>query len=135
EWDAHTNRITLNNSFTGLYGYTKASIKNNHNLLFKNIHPADVQKIRANIKNCIKTARTYWYDEFRFRAADGAYLYVHLKAFVQYSEKGLPERMVGAMTDFTEKRKLEKELAEQKAQQQRLVIDVAIQSQEKEKND
>jgi len=135
EWDAHTNRITLNNSFTGLYGYTKASIKNNHNLLFKNIHPADVQKIRANIKNCIKTARTYWYDEFRFRAADGAYRYVHLKAFVQYSEKGLPERMVGAMTDFTEKRKLEKELAEQKAQQQRLVIDVAIQSQEKEKND
>ena len=135
EWDAYTDRITLNNSFSGLYGYTKASIKNNHNLLFKNIHPDDVEKIKENIKNCIVAKRSYWYDEFRFRGADRAYRYVHLKAFVQYNETGQPERMVGAMTDFTEKRKLEKELAEQKAKQQKLVMEVAIQSQEKEKND
>ena len=134
EWDAYTDRVTINNSFTGLYGYTKASIKNNRNLLFKNIHPDDVQKITGNIKNCIADHRAFWYDEFRFRAADGAYRSVYLKAFVQYNAKGNPERMVGAMTDFTEKKRLEKELVEQKTKQQKLLMEVAIQSQEKEKN-
>ncbi|MDQ2863958.1 MAG: PAS domain S-box protein, partial [Bacteroidota bacterium] len=135
EWDAHTDRITINNSFTGLYGYTKASIKNNRNLLFKNIHADDVGKLTENIKNCVAGHRSSWYDEFRFRTADGSYRSVYLKAFVQYSDKGHPQRMVGAMTDFTEKKKLEKELVDQKTKQQKLLMEVAIQSQEKEKND
>jgi two-component system sensor histidine kinase UhpB len=135
EWDINANEVTRNNIFTNLYGYTKDEIKNNHDWIIGNIHPDDKEKIVTNIKNCLENSLEYWQDEYRLRAADGSYKNVYDRAFVLFDENGKPCRMIGAMTDLTDKKILEKELAEQRLKQQKLIMEVAIQSQEKEKNE
>ncbi|MDP4285240.1 MAG: PAS domain S-box protein [Bacteroidota bacterium] len=135
EWDLNTNIVTRNDMFINLYGYSKKQVKNNHDWLLENIHPDDKEKFIMNIKNCLENKLEYCQDEYRLRAADGSYRDVYDRAFVLFDEQGNPSRMIGAMTDLTDKKILEKELSEQRLKQQQLIMGVAIESQEKEKNE
>ena len=134
EWDLKSNSLRWNDMFTTSFGYARDNNGKNNELEFEYIHPADRERVRSNIRDCINNKLDYWHDEYRFRAADGKYRNIYGRGFVQYDEKQIPIRMVGAMTDLTEKKDLEKALSEQRMKQQKLLTEVAIQTQEKEKN-
>jgi two-component system sensor histidine kinase UhpB len=135
EWDLDTNELIRNNTFTTLYGYPANENTTGRARIFEDIHPADKEGVLKTCEYCIKNNLEYWQYEYRFRAADGSYRSVYDRAFVEFDEKGKPRRMIGAMTDLTEKKRLERELAEQKLTQQKMITEVAMQAQEKEKNE
>jgi two-component system sensor histidine kinase UhpB len=60
--------------------------------------------------------------------------YVHFKIVVKRSSGGQLTRLLGFMQDITEKRALEKELADQALRQQKLITEISIEAQEKERN-
>ncbi|MGB3006628.1 MAG: sensor histidine kinase, partial [Chitinophagaceae bacterium] len=55
--------------------------------------------------------------------------------FILYDKQGDPYRMIGAMTDITEKKRLERKLVQQQIKHHKLITEIAIESQEKEKNE
>lgn len=135
EWDLQTNEITRSLVFTTLYGYKRDEIKNSHDWMIQKIHPLDKERVKKTIKNCIENGFKDWEAEYRFLAADGSYRNVYDRAFVLFDKNHNPTRIVGAMTDLTENRKLENELLEQRIREQKLIIETTTQAQEKERNE
>lgn len=135
EWWFDKNTGMWGEGIINTFGYTAASLHYNDDWMNTYIHPDDRERMKERLKGYIKARLQHWQDEFRFCCADGTYKYVYDRGFILYNEKGQPERMIGAMTDITEKRKLENELARQELTQQKLITEVTIQAQEKQRNE
>lgn len=135
EWWFNTNSGMWGEGIVTTFGYTDAELNYSNEWMRKYIHPEDRERVRTRLNEHIKSRRQHWQDEFRFCCADGSYKDVYDRGFILYNEKGVAERMIGAMTDITEKRKLENELAKKELTQQKLITEVTIQAQEKQRNE
>jgi two-component system, NarL family, sensor histidine kinase UhpB len=135
EWRYDTNTGFWGDGIVNTFGYTADEMQYDESWIHHFIHPDDRERVIAAIQKHIRLRNQNWQDEYRFRCADGSYKYVFDRGFILYDEKGNPYRMIGAMSDITDKRKLEKELAEQALAQQKLITEVTIQAQEKERNE
>jgi two-component system sensor histidine kinase UhpB len=135
EWDFKTNTGLWGEGLIKTFGYEKGKLRYNETWQDEYIHPDDKEKVNTKILYHIKNGLQNWQDEYRFRCADGTYRHVYDRGFILFDQKNKPYRMIGAMTDITEKRKLEKELAEQELYQQKLITEVTIEAQEKQRNE
>ncbi|MDP4285318.1 MAG: PAS domain-containing protein [Bacteroidota bacterium] len=135
EWDYLAKEGLWGNGIINTFGYSKDKLKYDENWVKEYIHPADKQHMANSIESYIKSGKENWHDEYRFLCADGSYKEVFDRGFILYNENKKPYRMIGSMTDLTEKKMLEKELISQQMNQQKMMTEVAIQAQEKEKNE
>lgn len=135
EWDLHTNEVIRSHSFSVIFGYSEKQVNNNHDFLKQNIHPDDRERVIYKMNYCIENNIQSWQDEYRFRAADGYYKYVFDRGYTLYNAEGKPFRIIGAMMDITERRRLEQELVAQELSQHKLITETTIQAQEKERNE
>ena len=135
EWWFDQKKGCWGEGFVHMFGYKADDLEYGDEWMQKFIHPEDRERVNTRLKDHINAKLQHWQDEYRFKCADGNYKHVHDRGFVLYNEAGDPTRMIGAITDITEKRKLEKELADQELFQQKLITEVTIQAQEKERND
>ena len=104
--------------------------------IWKNwVHPEDTERLVKNMDYHLKNKVKNWQDEYRFRAADGSYKEVLSRGFLLFNHSGKATRMVGSTTDLTERKRLEKELAQQQLNQQKLITETTILAQEKERNE
>lgn len=134
EWDFSTLNGAWGDGIITTFGYTYENVQYQDGWTHRFIHPDDREKVIASINQHLQSRKKNWHGEFRFRCADGSYKHVYDRAYILYDEKSNPVRMIGAMTDISEKIKLETELAEQEIRQQKLITEVTIQAQEKERN-
>ena len=135
EWDYLTHEGLWGKGFIKTFGYTEDKLKYDENWVNEFIHPDDRERVFNNIQNNIEKGLQNWQEEYRFRCADGTYKEVFDRGYIIYNKDKKPYRMIGAMTDLTEKKRLEKELAEQQLKEQRLITEATIQAQEKERNE
>src|SRR5688500_8631938 len=131
EWNFITSEGLWGEGFINTFGYPKDKLMYKENWLEDFLHPDDRDRVSKKIKHHIKNILPNWEDEYSFRCANGSYKYVHDRGFILFDEKGQPYRMIGAMTDITEKRKLQKDLAVQELYQQKLITEITIEAQEK----
>lgn len=134
EWNFEKNSGTWGDGIINTFGYDEGMVTYGDEWIKKYIHPEDRDRVTKGLRNSIKSLLQHWQDEFRFRCSDGSYRYVYDRGFILYDEKGEPEKMIGAMTDTSEKMILEKELAERELNQQKLITEITIQAQESERN-
>ncbi len=135
EWRYDMERGIWGDGIVNTFGYTAEEMQYDESWLQKYVHPGDRGRVTDHIQRNIALRKQHWQDEYRFKCADGTYKYVYDRGFILYDENGRPYRMIGAMSDITEKRELEEKLAEQKLNQQKLITEVNIQAQEKERNE
>ena len=76
-----------------------------------------------------------WKDEYRFRCANGSYKYVFDRGFILFDKDNKPSRLIGAMQDLTERRKLEQQLTDEKINKQKQLTQATIEGQEKERSE
>ncbi len=134
EWDYASNEGKWGEGMIRTFGYTADKLKYTVNWIDEYVHPDDKEALIKKLNICIISGLENWQHDYRFRCADGSYKNVYDRGFLLFDEQGKPYRMLGAMTDITEKKRLEKKLAEQQIKQQKLIIEATIQGQEKEKN-
>jgi two-component system sensor histidine kinase UhpB len=80
------------------------------------------------------TARTLWVLEYRVWSEDNSILYIINHATFIRDKKGKAVRVIGAITDITERKRLTLELLEQQRKEQLKIIATALEAQEKERN-
>jgi PAS domain S-box-containing protein len=99
----------VSNSATAILGYTPAEMVAEPNFWFDHIHPEDAPAIFSNLATLFTSGeRTY---EYRFRCANGNYLWLHDALRLMRDENGAAIEVIGSMTDITARKHMEEEQA------------------------
>ncbi len=133
EWDYTTNSGLWGQGLIKNLGYSRGHLIKKGTWPDQYLHPDDIAKVKDKIAFTLERRIKNWEEEFRFRCADGSYKEILDRGFIQYDEEGSPQKMYGAMTDITARRKLERALSEQKLFQQKLITETTIDAQENER--
>jgi PAS domain S-box-containing protein len=134
DWDIATDTIYRGQGFSTIFGYEE-TISSLEIRMSSIIHPDDKERVRAELENALAGQALTWQSEYRFKCADGKYKYVIDKAYIIRNEKGDAVRMIGAVQDVTEQRRLEEQLASEEARKKKDVLQAIIYAQERERNE
>ncbi len=110
DWNLETNELWWNEGFEVLFGYRRDEVERTIESWTTRIHPDDYDRIVPEIHRVIAGGDEQWSGEYRFRRKDGAYAYVLDRGHVIRDPSGKAVRMVGGMTDLTERKNLEAQL-------------------------
>lgn len=133
DWDLRANEISWNEGITAIFGYQPAQVLNTFEWHTQKIHIDDRERVLNNIKNCLKEGHDQWAEEYRYQTAQGHYKFVYDRGYVLKTEHNKPYRVLGAMMDITERKKMQEELVRNQIETQKLITQVTIQTQEKER--
>lgn len=112
-WDyqIESNQVYWGRGFQFLFGYDLDSLGQTFEVMTEFIHPEDRESVIEKLINHQKdSSKQSWNDEYRFRKADGAYAFVINRATFIRNEKGRLIRIIGAITDLTERKRQEESL-------------------------
>jgi PAS domain S-box-containing protein len=106
------------NAFNVL-GYRPEQMVADPNFWFDHIHPDDAPAIFSSLAQVfVEGQRAY---EYRFRAADGRYLWMHDNLRLIRDTNGTPLEVMGSLTDITDRKLMEQALYSKGQEQQQLI--------------
>jgi PAS domain S-box-containing protein len=132
DFDMERNTIYRSEAFSNLSGYTADSIETNLDWWFNHVHPLDRERVKNKINEYISQQKDKWEDEYRFQCADGSYKFLLDSGMILY-RNNKAVRILGALCDLTDQKKLEKQLLDEQAQKQQAITLARITAQEREK--
>ncbi|WP_424494376.1 PAS domain S-box protein [Salinimicrobium sp. GXAS 041] len=112
DWDFKTGHIYWGEAFFTLFGYSQNEFSPTLESWKNCVHPEEGARIVKSLQETIESSENHWEAEYRLRKANGKYSFVVEKGFILRDDKGKAFRMVGAIQDITEKKKLEELLDE-----------------------
>ncbi len=133
DWDLHSNNVFWNDAIASLFGYKRDDAILQSNWWESHIHEDDRERVMESVRKHIDERIESWQDEYRFVCADGTVKWVYDRGYILFDENKSPYRMIGAMMDITERKKLQDELAAQTIARQKVVTEATIMGQEKER--
>jgi two-component system sensor histidine kinase UhpB len=135
DWDMRTNEILWNEGITSIFGFAPAHVRNTIEWHNQNIHPDDRERILQTIDQCMREGKDHWQEEYRYKSAGGTYKFVYDRGYILKTEHGKPYRVLGAMMDITERKKMQEERVRNQIETQKLITQVTIQTQEQERRE
>lgn len=114
DWNLEEDTIYWGRRYSKLFGYEAGF--NTSSLWAQHIHPDDrdrvIKKLEAALANPTDGA---WEDEYRYIKSDATVANVYDRGFIIFDLEGKPQRMVGAMQDFTKRKADEERLRQSEA--------------------
>lgn len=110
DWNIKNNEIYFSSRWKSIIGYRDEEIGNDPEEWFNRIHSADLQKFEIDIKGLLIGITTQYNNEHRILHKDGSYRWVLCRAIGVKDESGNVYRIVGSMTDITERKIAEEQL-------------------------
>ncbi|MDZ7772189.1 MAG: PAS domain S-box protein [Balneolaceae bacterium] len=108
DWDLRSDYIHWGEGFENLFGHDLESLPEDSSSWTNHIHHDDREWVYDSIREAIEGDHSRWFEEYRYRKADGSYRMVEDRGYIIRDEDGEAVRMIGAMRDVTERRDLEK---------------------------
>ncbi|MFM1918425.1 MAG: hypothetical protein RLZZ303_59, partial [Candidatus Hydrogenedentota bacterium] len=115
DWDLITNALWWNEGYEQLFGYRRDEIEPTIESWTSRIHPEDAAEVERSVHAEIDGSGDHWAGEYRYRRSDGSYAFVLDRGYILRDANGRAVRMIGGMTDLTERKMTELRLAEQAA--------------------
>lgn len=109
DWDLITGELTWNEAIEQLAGELPGPYVD---WWKQRIHDQDREAIVADIHGFIDDGKDRWQCEYRFRRADGSYAQVLDRGYVIRDDDGKAVRMIGAMSDLSERLEAQQRLNE-----------------------
>jgi PAS domain S-box-containing protein len=119
DWDPKTDVAFWSHRFAELLGLPIGRVESITDLFRERIHPEDLQRCKEVFYHHIEGRGPYDL-EVRLRRGDGTYGFFHLRGLAVCDESGQPIRMVGRLTDISERKRVEQELEENRRFLQRV---------------
>ena len=137
DWDFTTNRVIWPDNYSLILGWELPEDKTlPSDACLERFHPNDKQRIIQSLQAALNNTSTIiWNYEFRYQRSDGSYAHVNDRGYIIRNEEGKAIRMIGAMEDITERKKLEAELLEKELDKQKQISQATIDTQEKERGE
>ena len=113
DWNTSTDRLWWSEGMQTLFGYSADDLEHDSRSWTTRIHPDDKKRVLTDIERVIYSQQQKWEAEYRFICKDGSVAYVSDRGYVIRDENGDALRMVGGMSDVTERRRFLANLARQ----------------------
>src|SRR5690606_5498844 len=110
DWDFASKKLWWNEGIETLFGYSRDELSFSIEEWEKMVHPEDRAAVLESLEGAIASERDSWTNEYRFARKDGTYAYVLDRGYLIKDGSGKPVRMIGGMTDLTERKDLEAKL-------------------------
>jgi len=103
DWNLQTRQLSVSQLFLELTGYQRSEFTRNMARIIRLIHPEDVPEVRAIFRDYLAGNIERCNFEMRMKFGDGEFHWVEVRALVTRNDKGHPLRIVGSMTDVSNK--------------------------------
>lgn len=110
DWDLLTNEGWRSGSAEPRFGYTGDLDRPWPEWWSEKIHPEDREKVLIGVRAVINEGADSWTSEYRFRRSDGEYARVRDHGYIIRDAHRRAVRMVGAMTDLTDRGAIAQEI-------------------------
>ena len=107
EWNPVTGALWCGDGFTELFGFRTDEVGPTIAGWKTRLHPDDCERVELSLRAALDGDGASWGEEYRFLCRDGAYAWVLDRGYVIRDGNGVGIRMIGGMTDITQRRKLE----------------------------
>lgn len=110
ELNLDTKVVWWNEGIQKLFGYRPEDVSSKFDWWLQRVHPDDRDRVTASIHRVVESGAKSWTGEYRFRKQDNNYATVLDRGFIVRDAAGKPLRLVGGITDISERRLAEKAL-------------------------
>lgn len=116
DWDIPTGNVYFSPQWTRLLGYEPDEVPHRLEFFYTLLHPEDVEGVTAALTEHLEGRTPVKQLEVRLRTRSGEYRWFHDRGeVVSRDSSGAPIRMVGTITDITERRKTADDFRESQA--------------------
>jgi len=113
DWDLISGEVAFSPRWALLLGFEAGEIGNDHAEWARRLHPDDGPAVTRAREAHVQGRQPVYEVEHRLRAKDGTWKWVLDRGrVVAWDAEGRPRRMVGIMTDLSERKRLEAQLAQ-----------------------
>jgi PAS domain S-box-containing protein len=103
DWDLATDALWHNEALLTTFGYPADEPEGSTQWWRDHIHPQDREAVLAGLEEVLRDGQDRWSARYRFRRHDGTYAWVMARGWALRDEQGRAVRMVGSMTDLSER--------------------------------
>ncbi len=112
DWDVRTGRVSWSDRVYDLHGLSREEFGGRIEDFWALVQPEDRERVKAAIDAALRGDGTYQL-ELRTHLRDGVQRWIHTRGEVLRDETGVPVRMLGAVYDITERKRLLAQAEEQ----------------------
>lgn len=125
DWDIKSGEVFFSPQWARLLGYAPEEVPQRVEFFFSILHPDDVQRVSMSLREYLEGRTAIKQDEIRLRSKSGEYRWFFDRgAVVKRDSLGKPLRMVGTITDITQRRQTQESLRQSETQT-RLLVEAA----------
>jgi len=110
DWNLLTGETHFSPRWKAMVGFEQHEIEDRFEEWEERVHPEDRERMKAEIRKCMSGAADLCELEHRLRHRDGSYRWVLARGASVRDTEGRPYRMVGSLTDTTERTETEEKL-------------------------
>lgn len=107
DWDVSRGAILWTGALDHLLGPERVAAGTKISFWFHQIHPEDLARIQAELRDAFSGSADRWMGEYRFRLPGGDYAHILERAVIFRDASGAAVRLVGTMMDVTTRRQLQ----------------------------
>ncbi len=109
EWDLQAGKFKISRALMDHLGYRDTSAVVPDTWVEERIHPSDITQVRSNLTDRLRRHDPGLGVEFRFRGADGSYVWLQVLAVAMWNRKGHARTLIGTVADITARVKVAEE--------------------------
>lgn len=110
EWQAETDQRWWSEGLQEIFGHDPIAANAGPQSWLEYVHPDDASRVETSLQRLAAGQDSAMKEIYRFLRADGTWAIVEDQAFVVRDETGKTLRLLGSITDVTEKQQLEEKL-------------------------
>ncbi len=110
DWNLERNEVWWSDGMQRTFGHDPGETEASDAVWSQNLHPEDRERVLATFDAIERSTTSTWEQAYRFRRADGSFAHVRDTGVVLRDETGAARRMIGAISDLSERLDLEARL-------------------------
>jgi two-component system sensor histidine kinase UhpB len=114
--DLDTRAVWWSEGVRRLFGYRDEDVGSHQDWWVERVHPEDRGRVLEAMQTALEGGGRMYANEYRFRRQDGSYAVVLDRGFIIQDAAGKPVRIVGGMSDVSERRMAERALENSRQQ-------------------